>query len=192
VQWFSGTILTGLCGAALMAGAVYASLDGETNFASMPEMVGAALRGTFGAHGDRGGLIARKADRLPPAGETNATRHIVRVSTTARSGDRSLVRVRPFIRVASNLSLSTSELSANIPQFNPQRLLADSARGPGGSPADDSPGAEPDAEVSFITRDLVTVLPKVKLAALTPLDDVIARVRAPDTRSGAATGLPEP
>ena len=30
VQWFSGTILTGLCGAALMGGAVFAALDGET------------------------------------------------------------------------------------------------------------------------------------------------------------------
>jgi hypothetical protein len=28
VQWFSGTILTGLCGAALIGGAVFASLDG--------------------------------------------------------------------------------------------------------------------------------------------------------------------
>ena len=28
VQWFSGTILTGVCGAALMGGAVFASLDG--------------------------------------------------------------------------------------------------------------------------------------------------------------------
>jgi len=185
VQWFSGTILTGLCGAALMAGAVYASLDGESNFASMPEMVGAALRGTFGAHG---GLIARKADRLPPVGEINATRHIVRVSTTSRSGDRELVRVRPFIRVASNLSLSTSELSANIPAYNPQRLLADSARGPGAAAADETPGAEPDAEVSFITRDLVTVLPKVKLAALTPLDDVIARVRDAAAWSGGTGG----
>ena len=40
VQWFSGTILTGLCGAALMGGAVFASLDGETNFASAPELGG--------------------------------------------------------------------------------------------------------------------------------------------------------
>src|SRR5580693_7543033 len=47
VQWFSGTILTGLCGAALMGGAVFASLDGETNFASAPERVGTALRGAI-------------------------------------------------------------------------------------------------------------------------------------------------
>jgi hypothetical protein len=47
VQWFSGTILTGLCGAALMAGAVFAALDGETHFAAVPERVEAALRGAL-------------------------------------------------------------------------------------------------------------------------------------------------
>src|SRR5262249_50661269 len=44
VQWFSGTILTGLCGAALMGGAVFASLDGETNFPASAERFEAALR----------------------------------------------------------------------------------------------------------------------------------------------------
>ena len=39
VQWFSGTILTALCGAALMGGAVYIALDGEANFAALPERV---------------------------------------------------------------------------------------------------------------------------------------------------------
>ena len=48
VQWFSGTILTGVCGAALMGGAVFASLDGETNFATIPERVESALRGAIG------------------------------------------------------------------------------------------------------------------------------------------------
>ena len=65
VQWFSGTILTGLCGAALMGGAVFASLDGETNFASAPERVESALRGAITSIGDR--LSGqRKTDRLPP------------------------------------------------------------------------------------------------------------------------------
>ena len=34
--------------------------------------------------------------------------------------------MRPFVRVAANLSLAVSELSANIPPFNPQKMLADS------------------------------------------------------------------
>ena len=59
VQWFSGTILTGLCGAALIGGAVFASLDGEMTFAKVPEHVETALRGAFG--GADKGAVARKS-----------------------------------------------------------------------------------------------------------------------------------
>ena len=64
VQWFSGTILTGLCGAALIGGAVFASLDGEMTFAKVPERVEGALRGAFSAN-DRTATL-HKSDRLPP------------------------------------------------------------------------------------------------------------------------------
>jgi murein DD-endopeptidase MepM/ murein hydrolase activator NlpD len=177
VQWFSGTVLTGLCGAALMGGAVYASLDGETNFAAVPEHVEAGLRGALGA-AERT-AAARKTDKLPALGETNAARQIIRVSTTTRGvGNREIVRVRPLIRIASNLTLSTSELSASIPPFNPQRLLVDAGRaGSDPAAADDTPGSEPDGEVSFVTRDLVGVLPRIKVAAVVPIEDVLTRVR---------------
>src|SRR5207344_2149020 len=49
--------------------------------------------------------------------------------------------------------------------------------GADGVPADDQPGAEPDAEVSYVTRDLAGVLPKAKLASALAIDDIIARVR---------------
>jgi murein DD-endopeptidase MepM/ murein hydrolase activator NlpD len=174
VQWFSGTILTGLCGAALMGGAVYIALDGEANFAALPERVEAALRGTLGS--ERVAAAPRKSDKLPPTSEMNAARQIIRISTTSRAGDREIVRVRPYVRVASNLSLTTSELSASVPKFNPARLLMDNGRG-NAVAADESPGAEPDAEVSFVTRDLASALPRVRVAAAAPLDEVIARVR---------------
>ena len=170
-QWFSGTILTGVCGAALMGGAVFASLDGETNFAKVPERVETAMRRAIGSRSEKLS-INRKADRLPPAGESNAARTVIPVTTTSRVGDREVVRVRPVVRVAANLSLATSELSASVPPFNARKLLA-SADGP----AADEPGAEPDAEVSFVTRDLAGVLPRVKIAAALPLDDILVRVR---------------
>jgi murein DD-endopeptidase MepM/ murein hydrolase activator NlpD len=180
VQWFSGTILTGLCGAALMGGAVFAALDGETHFAASPQRVQTALRA---GGGDR--ATTRKGDRLPPAGEANATRQVIRVSTTSRGpGDREIVRVKPYVRVATNLSLSTSELSASIPPFNPQRLLTE----PGTSVAtgtEDASNAAPDAEVSYVTRDLAPLLPRMKVAALVPLDDVISRVRDAANWTGA-------
>ncbi|MBR1209300.1 M23 family metallopeptidase [Bradyrhizobium sp. JYMT SZCCT0180] len=177
VQWFSGTILTGLCGAALIGGAVFASLDGEMTFAKVPERVEGALRGAFGAN-DRTASL-HKSDRLPPPGESTAARNVQRVSTVTRVGNRDVMRVRPFIRISGNLSMTTSDLSAKIPPFNAQRMLTD-VGAPTPAAADDpnNPDAvEPDAEVSFVTKDLASVLPKAKLAAVVALDEVLMRVR---------------
>jgi murein DD-endopeptidase MepM/ murein hydrolase activator NlpD len=186
LQWFSGTILTGLCGAALMGGAVFASLDGETNFAAAPERVEAAVRGALSGIGERLSGV-RKTDRLPSLTEPGVTRQVLRVPTSSRINNRELVRVRPYVHVAGNLSLTVSDLSANIPPFNPQQLLADSVDG-----ANDATAvAEPDAEVSFVTCDLASSAPRAKVALavcdinsllprlkpLLSLDEVIARVR---------------
>jgi murein DD-endopeptidase MepM/ murein hydrolase activator NlpD len=188
VQWFSGTILTGLCGAALIGGAVFASLDGEMTFAKVPERVEGALRGGFGAN-DRNASL-HKSDRLPPPGESTATRNVMRVSTVTRVGNRDVMRVRPLVRISGNLSLTTSDLSASIPPFNPQRLLADAetstASGDASSSAD---AAEPDAEVSFVTKDLAPILPKAKVAAVVALDDVLMRVREAANWHGNSAGV---
>jgi len=173
VQWFSGTILTGVCGAALMGGAVFASLDGETNFATMPERIENTLRVAIGAIGDK--LANRKSDRLTPAGESGATRQVLPISNTTKVGDREIVRTRSLIRVSANLTMTSTEFAATVPPFNPQKMLA--LAGADGVPADDQPGAEPDAEVSYVTRDLAGVLPKAKLASALAIDDIIARVR---------------
>ncbi|MEH6951498.1 M23 family metallopeptidase [Nitrobacter sp. NHB1] len=179
VQWFSGTILTGLCGAALIGGAVFASLDGETTFARMPEHVEGALRGSFGAGDHQTSL--HKSDRLPPPSEAAAAKHVIRVSTVTRAGNRDVMRVRPFVRVSGNLSMATSDLSAKIPPFNAQRLMADAgSHAPTAEDASDAAAAaaaEPDAEVSFVTRDLAPILPKAKIAATVPIDEVLMQVR---------------
>jgi murein DD-endopeptidase MepM/ murein hydrolase activator NlpD len=187
VQWFAGTILTGLCGAALIGGAVFASLDGEMTFAKVPERVEGALRGAFGANDHAAAL--RKSDRLPPPSEAAAARNVTRVSTVTRVGNRDVMRVRPFIRISGNLSMTTSDLSSKIPPFNAQRMLTDvGAASPAASDDPNSADAvEPDAEVSFVTKDLASVLPKAKLAAVVALDDIVMRVRdASNWRGGSA------
>ena len=189
VQWFSGTILTGLCGAALIGGAVFASLDGEMTFAKVPERVEGALRGAFGAN-DRGASL-HKSDRLPPPGESTAARSVVRVSTVTRVGNRDVMRVRPFIRISGNLSMTTSDLSAKIPPFNAQRMLSD-VGAPSPAAADDpnsTDAAEPDAEVSFVTKDLAPILPKAKVAAVIALDEVLMRVRDASNWRGNNAGV---
>ena len=197
VQWFSGTILTGLCGAALMGGAVFASLDGETNFASAPERVETALRGAIAGIGRLSGV--HKTDRLAAITEANVTRQILRVPISTRVRDRELIRTRSYVRVSGNLSLSVSEVSANIPPFNPQKLLTD------GVANTDTPAAEPDAEVSFVTCDfslpgakgkvtpavcdINSLLSKMKPSTLLPLDQVAARVREVAGKAAANSPL---
>jgi murein DD-endopeptidase MepM/ murein hydrolase activator NlpD len=186
VQWFAGTILTALCGAALMGGAVFTSLDGEANFAALPERVEVALRGALGGAGEKG---THKSDRLPTAEEPTFARQVIRVSTINRVGNHEVMRVRPFVRIAGNLSLTVSDLSANIPPFNPQRLLADA--GPGNAAPNDAPAAEPEVEVAFVMREMAPIMPKLKIALLTPADEVIARVReAAEWSDTAANHLP--
>src|ERR1044071_9669203 len=177
VQWFSGTLLTGLCGAALIGGAVFASLDGEMTFAKVPERVEGALRGAFGAN-DRT-VTLHKSDRLPPPSESTASRNVMRVSTVTRVGNRDVMRVRPFTRISGNLSMTTSDLSSKIPPFNAQRMLSDvgSTTAAAAEDPNNPEAVEPDAEVSFVTKDLGTALPKAKIAAFVPLDEIILRVR---------------
>jgi murein DD-endopeptidase MepM/ murein hydrolase activator NlpD len=146
-------------------------------FAKVPERVEGALRGAFGAN-DRTATL-HKSDRLPPPGESTASRNVVQVSTVTRVGNRDVMRVRPFVRISGNLSMTTSELSAKIPPFNAQRMLTDVGTTTQAASEDpNNPEAvEPDAEVSFVTKDLATVLPKAKLAAVVALDEVLMRVR---------------
>jgi murein DD-endopeptidase MepM/ murein hydrolase activator NlpD len=177
VRWLSGTILTGLCGAALMGGAVFAALDGEAHFAANPERV-EPLRGAPG-----GRATARKSDRLPPIAETNSARHVIRVTTMTKVGEREVPRVRPFVKISSNLAMSATELSAKIPPFNPQRLLAN--MGEDETPAAEEGAGASDAEVSFVTRDLLSSMPRLRLAALVQLDDVLSRVRDAANYTGA-------
>jgi murein DD-endopeptidase MepM/ murein hydrolase activator NlpD len=181
-QWFSGIILTGLCGAALMGGAVFTSLDGEAHFAAMPERMETALRGAIASADRMTG--PRKSDRLPPVGDSNARRIVIRDSITSRVGNREVVRVRPFVSVSANLALGVSELSASIPPFNPQRLLADSSSEGSGTADNLAASAEPDAEVSFVQRELSAIMPRMKVASTLPIEEVITRVREAANWSG--------
>jgi murein DD-endopeptidase MepM/ murein hydrolase activator NlpD len=168
VRWLSGTILTGLCGAVLMGGAVFAALNGEAP--ASPERV----ESTTLRNGNNR-ATARKTDRLPPVTEANGARQVIRTTTMIRVGDREVPRVKPMTRISSNLALSTTELTANLPRFNPQRAFASADSDT--VAAEERPEAAPDAEVSFVTRDLASVMPRMRVAAAVPLEDVLRKVR---------------
>jgi murein DD-endopeptidase MepM/ murein hydrolase activator NlpD len=182
IRWLAATVLAALSGAGLMGGAVYAALDGEYRFAALPEFARLALKSV----GERPSNVTRKTDRITLLGEHFSTRQILRVSTTTRAGEREIVRVRPFVRVTTNLVLAPSALSAHIPPFNPVKLMADA----GSERGDDTPQIEPNGELTIVMRDLSMVSPAVRIAAIARVEDVLMKVR--ETLDPATVGSVPP
>ena len=121
VRWLAATVITAVAGGGLMGGAVYAALDGDYRTAAAPELVRIATK----TGNERAINPNRKGDRINVLSENVLARQVMRVSTTMRVGEREIVRVRPFVRVATNLALSPSAVSANIPVFNPVKLMGE-------------------------------------------------------------------
>ena len=101
---------------------------------------------------------------------------------TIRTGDREAIKVRQFVRVATNLSLTAGTYATDIPPFNPLRLFAED---------NDERGAEPppevaDADVSVLRRDLAPLAVEGNAPALTD-DDVLAMLEE-ERRVSAETG----
>ena len=83
--------------------------------------------------------------------------------------------MRPYHRISANLVLTSTEYASSVPPFNAQKMLAQA--GADGVAMDEQAGAEPDAEVSYVTRELALILPRTKLAGALPVEEIIARVR---------------
>lgn len=172
IRWLMATLLTGICGAALMGGAVYAALDGEYRFAQTPETVRSALRGALAA-GERPSNVARKGDRMSILSESFSAKQTLRLSTTAKEGDREVIRVRAVTKVATNLAQSVTSASVDVPRFNPAKLIAESSNDQDA----DAAQAEPTGELTIVMRDIASLPPSTKFAAELPMEDVLMKVR---------------
>ncbi|KPF66915.1 peptidase M23 [Bosea sp. AAP35] len=151
LRWLAACTLVGSCGAALLGAAILVAMRGDTSFPEQPETVAARASS---AAGDGGG--ARKGDKLVADQPVMAARHSVRAPMSQRVGNREVIRVRPFVRLASGLSLTTGVYATNIPPFNPLRLFAE------GGQANEryaEPVLEmPDADVTIVKRDLADIV----------------------------------
>ena len=102
-------------------------------------------------------------------------------------GRQSRGRARPRRLCASPAILRFRRPSCppTFPPSIPQKMLLAEGRAWRGA-ADDSPDAEIDAEVSFVTADLGGILPRARIAAVVSIDDVLARVREAANWSGSS------
>lgn len=164
LRWFSGTILTGLSGAALIGAAIYAALGHQSYFAEPP-----ALSQRKEINVDFG-VNPRKADRLVKAVDIVAAKQSFHAPTAIRQGDKEVMKVHAFTRVETTLVLTSVGFAEDIPPFNPLKVLADAR-----NPVDVAPEPlQDDAEVSWSTRDLAAekLSPMIALT----IDEVRAQV----------------
>jgi murein DD-endopeptidase MepM/ murein hydrolase activator NlpD len=151
LRWLAASLLVGLSGAALLAAAIYVAVQGDTHFAETPEH-GEMVQPLAGAVP----AATRKGDRLVQQTVTPSARRVVRAPFAHRVGEREVIRVRPFVRLAAGLSLTSGVHAVDIPPFNPMRIFQE-----GGPASERLPEpAAPDvaeADVSLVKSDLAPI-----------------------------------
>ncbi|MDQ0390354.1 M23 family metallopeptidase [Labrys monachus] len=187
LRWLTGTILTGLFGAGLMGGAVYAALDGEYSAASAPQIAPGIVR-----EGESQTNTSQKGDRILIQTDTMEAHQVVRISTTTRVGDKDVIKVKPFAHVLASLQLASSSLASQVPPYDPQALTADPNAGPAKPAPAQAPPAPDDGEVTVSSRDLAAADFDPAAGPLLPEDQVLALVRAEiNSAPGSRSNLPD-
>ncbi|MGH6838148.1 MAG: M23 family metallopeptidase [Methylocella sp.] len=184
LRWLSGTLLTGLSGAALIGSAIYAALGHQTYFAEAPTP---SLSQRKEINLDFG-VNPRKGDRLVKAVDIVAGKQSFQAPTTLRFGDKEVVKVHSFLHVQTTLTLASIGLSEDVPPFNPLKVLAD-ARAPMDSVQEP---VQDDAEISWSTRDLGNAA--FSRSAALSMEEVQAQVaeQVKNTLAAGAKPLPLP
>jgi murein DD-endopeptidase MepM/ murein hydrolase activator NlpD len=189
LRWLGASVLTGLTGAALLGAAIFVAMEGDTTFAELPER--AAPGPARGGVEDRAVTALGKGDKLVRTEMVVSAKQDFRAPISIRVGDREVIRNRPFVRIATSLSLTSGVYARNIPAFDPLRFFAEEgaerfAEAVGEAPAD--------AEVSVVKHDL-TALPIDGTAPALKDDDAAAQIEeerrlTPDASRRTPIALP--
>jgi murein DD-endopeptidase MepM/ murein hydrolase activator NlpD len=186
LRWLGASVLTGVAGAALIGASIYIALEGITTVAEPPERaVAGAPRGS--ARDDRA-APSRKGDKLVRAEMVASAKQSFKTPVSIRNGDRDVIRVRQFVRLATNLALSTGVYATDIPTFNPMRLFAENA---GERYVEPVPEAT-DTDVAVTKRDLTELAVPESAPGLSD-EDVAALLeeeRRLASQAGRSPGVP--
>jgi hypothetical protein len=121
IRWLTGAVLAGVVSVALMGGALVAALEGREILAASGQFREDQVEGPEAgatAKGDRPGVVVEVE---------NATSNIMMVSTISREGDRDVVKVKPFLKVATPLAVPFKR-DIDYPPFDPLSVFSDSAK----------------------------------------------------------------
>lgn len=186
LRWLCASALTGLTGAGLIGAALHISLQSDVSFAAIPERASVAVRPAFS---DGIANLARKGDRLVRNLMIASAKQSFRAPVTVRLADREIIKVRPFVRISTALSMTTGVFAPEVPRFDPMKFVSNepSERAPEPNLAEG-----PGAEVSVVKRDLAGIDVDAAAPALSD-EDVLAQIeeeRRMTAEAGRRTALP--
>jgi murein DD-endopeptidase MepM/ murein hydrolase activator NlpD len=150
LRWLAASALVGSVGAALIASALYIASDGISGEPEMPEKITSAIPDNSPAQ-----ATGRKGDKLVAQATLPTARQVVRAPMSQRVGDKESIKVRPFVRLATNLSLTSGVYATDIPVFNALKMFAEGSDGPERY-GEIRPDVT-DADFSVVKRDLSTI-----------------------------------
>lgn len=163
LRWLAGTVLTGMTSAFLMGGALMTALDGRRSLAATPAEIYAATQREDPDFGrirpsTPAAQLLPKGDRMRANAELLSGRQVLNLSTVNRIGDKDIVKTRPFVRVATALTMRKSDAVTSLPPFNPLKVFADTEILSGGNKGQASKNpsfydAMVEGEVALRTRD---------------------------------------
>jgi murein DD-endopeptidase MepM/ murein hydrolase activator NlpD len=184
-RWLGATILTGLTGAGLLGGAVYASLERERTERVAPTFVSVSATQTpHPRYVERLSNISRKGDKLSILNEAFVSaKQQVRVSSTIKQGDKETTRVRPYIRVAVDLVRASTERAIDVPAFNPVKLMAGDAAAPLET-AEDTGG-----DISTSVKDISLAPLEGATVIVASTRDILSKVREISQQSQMTAAL---
>ncbi|MDR3375513.1 MAG: M23 family metallopeptidase [Ancalomicrobiaceae bacterium] len=162
LRWLTGTVLTGMTSTFLMGGALFVALDGRQMLAATPaELTRLSTAADPGTPAPIAGIDSRnslpKGDRLRTGPEPVGARQVLNLSTMTHVGDKDIVRIKPFVRIATALTMKASADTAKMPDFDPLKVFANTDLLSGRTSNVRNPAfydAAVDGEMALKTRDL--------------------------------------
>ena len=156
VRWLVGAALTALTGIGLIGSVIVYSLDRSHTLVEVPELA----RSVGDDANSSDAAIPAKGDRLVVVSDIASARQSFKAPTPVTVGDHEVIKMRPYIKVATNLALSSLGFGADVPAFEPLKLF-------GG--ADNM--TAPQLEIRTSENDTDIMLQKVQLSSSTdPVD----------------------
>lgn len=181
LRWLGASILTGMTGAILIGASIHVALEAASTSVQPPERAALNAQPRNASDDERSSNAARKADRLNMTELTASAKQSFKAPMTIRNGEREAIKVRQFVKIATNLSLSAGTYASDIPAFNPMRLFAEDTQ----ERIDQVPEII-DADVSVLRRDLASLAIEASAPSLTD-SDVMAMLEE-ERRVSAETG----